>query len=418
MLGLKDDYCLQAVYVPDVNMMAVMTAKRKYLHFAYLHDKYDSSEKRPSKKIALSKKMDGKRMLFVDDKQFIFFYGDSSNIHAFDLKRETFMKNSVCKALDSRRSVITSVSLSQCQSFIICTDELGDLQLWMISGNGLEAIYANNICSTALVSCQFMMNSFKNDITEAVCLGIDGTMYVISFEKISKHNYRVSLSNKILISQTAEIIIDEYKATNLDMDVKSSLSAKWCHISTADIVRSAEGKLIATQISHLYHLKEETPIHDFVYFPKFSHSGIKCFDSSKSTFEVQSDLIFCTKRNLNVFNCSSLLIKTIANFETEITLVKRLIVERSEKHTLVLMAATFANSAHNIMAFTFDNKTAKLLTSTTLEKFKDFAIHTDNTVYLLDDSLSTVSRATLSTCSSGQAKLTFTISKTLKVAIL
>jgi len=403
-LGLREGDLVDTVeYISEANILAIMTERRKYVYFLYLFSKYSEpySEKKMLKKISLPSKSENRKMFYVSHWNFIFFYGNSSQINIFDLKKESFIKNTITKGMENRKAIITSLSVSQCQNFMICTDEIGDLQLWSISSKGLEAIYANNISKKPLISCQFLMNSYTNDITSAVCLGLDNILYMISFERLAKNNYRVSLDNKIYLGKTEDINFAEYEYLNLDgqNDLKASFATKWVHVSSLEIVRTKDNTLISTRKPLLYKLVEDNPLEDLVFFERFTLNGTMArFKHEKSTFEVSSELYFATVQGVIVYNMASLQMKQALSFDslfkddsTKVTKVKKVhVIKRTKRVDFMCILKTNTSSTYFLLA-SFD-KAYKPVEIIMQEKIREYGVDNEGlNLTLVDDSLRAVS---------------------------
>lgn len=393
-LGLKEgDYCMQAEHIAESNLIAVITTKKKYLYFMSISSKYlDIGERKIVKRIPIPKGVENKKMKYVEQKDFIFFYGDSPQIDIFDLKKETFLKTSVCKALESRRGIITALSVSQCQNYMVCTDECGDLQLWAISSKGLEALYANNISTCPLIGCQFLMNSYRNDISEAVCLGLDNVLYIVGFDKQAKHNFRVTLSNKLYLGKTEELTYAEYKSLKLSStnDLKTSFAGKWLYISGLEVIRTKEGSLLSSRHPLLYKIKEEMPLNDLVAFEKFSSKGLEGFDSSKLTFETKADLYYSTTRFLVNYNLGTLQCRSVVQLDqifkdSIVQSVRQIKIDRRDKHSVIFLSVSCFQSGNQIAVVLCD-KTGRYLGSWVKPK-SNIVAYQDGKMAILSESL-------------------------------
>lgn len=89
------------------------------------------------------------------------------------------------------------MSLSHCQQFLLCTDELGDIQVWQVKETGLEALYSNNICENALVDSKFLTPSSPEFKLKSICLSVDNQAYVLDISEREGQVSKVSVEERL-----------------------------------------------------------------------------------------------------------------------------------------------------------------------------------------------------------------------------
>lgn len=377
--------------------MGLICKKRKQLILVYICNKYSETfnEKKMVKKFSLPKQFEANKVLYVEECSFLVFYGNSPQFTIFDLRKECFLKSGgLAKPDSTRQANLTSISLSQQHQMLMIGDELGDLQIWVASTRGLEFKCCCNISSKCILNCCFLMNNFKNETSDGVCLGLDNQLYLIEFKETEKEGTKMILANKFDLGTTDDISLKELDMQVQDApEIKSAFSEKLFQVKSMTAVRSAEGKIITTMSNQLFKISEDLPIHDHVFFPKFDFKNvIASYRIEKHVFEAPSDVIFCSRYAIHLFNCCNLQMKSIFDFaqilsEFQVQSIKRLKVQRIQKLVIASCILNCDVKANYFVAVAFD-KNCKVLAKLIKEKVRDYGLDKSNKqLVLLGDNL-------------------------------
>lgn len=281
------------------------------------------NEKKLIKKYSLPKSATNhNQLLFVSAKSLLLFYSDDVHVSVFDGKKETFQKNAMMKADQSRRCLITTVAASPCGNFLLIADLLGDVQLWSFQNKTIESVHCSNLSTRSILCAEFIKNDYGNRLSHAVCYALDQQIYLVDFEQLSPGKYSLVLANKLVLSGSTDITLKEYKLLGIKPMLKASRTDKSFRIHALKVSRMSDGSLIPGTQTVEYKFKETLPVGSQVLFSKFStNSLLEGYDPKTHTFTCKNagEVYFATLQGLYVYLVPTGTTKQLIGFDTIFT---------------------------------------------------------------------------------------------------